>query len=225
MTRLIFPLILGFGGLAVLLSLAVWQLQRLEWKQGVITEIEARIGDTPLPLSQVSLTEENEYVPVQVQGKLTGNRLRVLTSIKDVGPGFRIIETLETADGPVIMLDRGFVRDGAQGEIISADGDFVGNLLWPDEVDSWTPAPDGDLWFARDVVPMAQALGTDPVMVVVRHSDVDDPVIRPLPIDTSVIPNDHLNYAITWFLLAAVWAAMSALFGWRAWRGPQRDAV
>ena len=33
-----------------------------------------------------------------------------------------------------------------------------------------------------------------------------------MPVDTTRIPNDHLQYAITWFSLAAIWAAMSLYF-------------
>jgi surfeit locus 1 family protein len=36
-----------------------------------------------------------------------------------------------------------------------------------------------------------------------------------LPVDTQGIPNNHLNYAVTWFSLAAVWAGMTLLLLWR----------
>ena len=48
--------------------------------------------------------------------------------------------------------------------------------------------------------------------MVARDLSVPDSVVTPLPVDTSRIPNDHLNYAITWFSLAAIWLAMSILF-------------
>ena len=44
MKRLIAPLILGVGGIAILISLGTWQLRRLEWKEGILAEIEARIA-------------------------------------------------------------------------------------------------------------------------------------------------------------------------------------
>jgi surfeit locus 1 family protein len=60
---------------------------------------------------------------------------------------------------------------------------------------------------------MADALGTEPVMVVARLPTGDG--IAPMPVDTAGIPNDHLNYAITWFSLAAVWLGMTGLALWR----------
>ena len=56
---------------------------------------------------------------------------------------------------------------------------------------------------------MARALETEPVMVVARSATGDG--IRPVPVSVN-IRNDHLEYAITWFGLAAVWAGMTALF-------------
>jgi surfeit locus 1 family protein len=50
------------------------------------------------------------------------------------------------------------------------------------------------------------------VLVVARRLSQAAPGVTPLPVDTSRIPNDHLNYAITWFSLAAIWLAMSLLF-------------
>ena len=77
------------------------------------------------------------------------------------------------------------------------------------------PAPDlaRNVWFARDVAQMAVVLGTEETLVVARDAVV--PGIEPMPVDTAGIPNDHLNYAITWFLLAAVWAGMTGLLIWR----------
>ena len=92
-----------------------------------------------------------------------------------------------------------------------------GNLVWPNETDSYTPPPDAKtgLWFARDVHAMAAHLATEPVMVVLRRTDEMTPAALPMPVDTATIPNDHLQYAITWFLLAAVWAGMTLFYLWR----------
>ena len=58
---------------------------------------------------------------------------------------------------------------------------------------------------------MAAALETEPVLVVARDARLETPV-TPLPVDTGGIPNDHLQYAITWFSLAAIWLAMTLYF-------------
>ena len=88
---------------------------------------------------------------------------------------------------------------------------ILGNFLWPDDKTSSTPEPDlaKGIWFARDVAPMAEALQTEPILVVLRQASHYDPRLTPVPVDTSGIKNDHREYAITWFMLAAVWTVMS----------------
>jgi surfeit locus 1 family protein len=65
---------------------------------------------------------------------------------------------------------------------------------------------------------MAQALQTEPLMVVLAAASDYDPRLQPLPVDTRNIKNDHLEYAITWFLLAVVWLSMTVFYMVRATR-------
>ena len=58
---------------------------------------------------------------------------------------------------------------------------------------------------------MAQALGTEPILVVAKQTSFNDSPVTPLPVDTAAITNGHLSYAITWFSLAAIWVAMMDL--------------
>jgi surfeit locus 1 family protein len=59
---------------------------------------------------------------------------------------------------------------------------------------------------------MAQALTTEPILLVLRSATPEIPSVLPIPVDTARIPNDHLQYAITWFSLALIWLAMTAFF-------------
>ena len=52
----------------------------------------------------------------------------------------------------------------------------------------------------------------EPVLLVARELSQPEDSVTPLPVDTAHIPNDHLQYAITWFSLAAIWLAMTVLF-------------
>jgi surfeit locus 1 family protein len=216
MRRIVVPLLFGVFGVGILVSLGVWQLQRLGWKEAVIAQIDARIGaaGVALPASPDPLVDR--YLPVQVSGRLTGDELDVLVSRKQIGAGYRVISALETDTGRRVLVDRGFLAEDARGLPRLATTLVVeGNLVWPDEVDGFTPAPDPKLgiWFARDLPAMAAALSAEPILIVAR-SDTGDG-IDPMPVDSSAIPNDHLNYAITWFLLALVWSGMTGLLVWR----------
>lgn len=213
---MIAPLIFGLVGIAILINLGLWQLRRLEWKEAILSEIEARIAAAPVALPATANPEADRFLPVMATGRMAPG-LRVLSSVKQVGPGYRLIDVLETGDGRRVMVDLGFARLEADPGTRPEAAQVTGNLHWPNETDSFTPEPDlaKNIWFARDVAAMAAALQTEPLLIVAR--DIAPPVAntQPLPVTTEGIPNDHLNYAITWFSLAVVWAGMTALLLWR----------
>lgn len=216
MKRYVFAILLGLSGLVVLIGLGVWQVQRLAWKEGILAEIDATISADPVALPAAPVAARDQYLPVLVQGRFTGEGLRVLASLKQVGAGYRLIGAFETDDGRRVLVDRGFLPIDEKA-VTPGAARIRGNLHWPAEVDSYTPSqPDkGGLWFARDVPAMASALGTEPVMVVTWAADPADPALIAIPVDTTHIPNDHLAYAITWFSLAVVWLGMTLYLVWR----------
>ncbi|MAY88684.1 MAG: cytochrome oxidase biogenesis protein Surf1, facilitates heme A insertion [Pseudooceanicola sp.] len=214
MKRFGFLFVFGLTGFAILIGLGVWQVQRLDWKRSVLAEIEARIAAPEVALPDAPDAETDKYLAVQVAGTILAGELHVLVSRKNIGAGFRIIAPFETDGGRRILLDRGFVPTAAaDAERSLGPVTVAGNLHWPNETDSYTPEPDiaANTWFARDVPAMAAALGTEPVLLVART----DTGPSPMPVGTEGIPNDHLQYAITWFSLALIWAAMTAFFLWR----------
>lgn len=218
MRRVAVPLLFGLLGVAILLSLGVWQMQRLGWKQAVLADIEARIAGAPGALPLQIDEKRDKYAPVSVVGDLAAPELHVLIGAKDLGAGYRLIQPLEIGDRR-IMVDRGFIALAAK-DAPRALGPvrLTGNLHWPQEVDGYTPSPDAEkaIWFARDVPAMAAALKTEPVLLVVRSQEGGTPVgITPLPVGSAGIANDHLQYAITWFSLAFLWLAMTVYLLWR----------
>ncbi|QYX57569.1 SURF1 family protein [Roseovarius sp. SCSIO 43702] len=218
----IVPVLFGAVGVAILLRLGFWQVERLGEKEAAIARIEARIAEPPVPLPDTPDPDADKYLPVTVTGDFTGEDLRVLVSLKQVGAGYRVISVMETEAGR-ILVDRGFVEVATAATPRPAEGvTITGNLHWPDEVDGYTPEPDTEknLWFARDVSRMARHLDARPVLVVAAQTTEEAPVATPLRVDTAHIPNDHLEYAITWFALAAIWAAMTGYFLWRTRRRP-----
>lgn len=214
MSRALFFVVIGLGGAAILVSLGIWQMQRLAWKQGVIADIDARIIAAPVALPGSPDPTTDAYLPVTATGALGAQVLRVLVSQKDVGPGYRIISALTTGQ-QTVMVDRGFLPvSAATPEPVDKNVTITGNLQWPNETDKFTPVPDteNNIWFARDVDAMAAALKTQPILIVARKIAGQSDDVTPLPVDTARIPNDHLQYAITWFSLAVIWLAMSVYF-------------
>ena len=220
--RLWFLLIVGLVGTGILISLGVWQVQRLAWKQDLLSRIEAQITAEPVPLRAAVEPAFQRYAPVTVTGTFADDHIRMLASRKSIGPVHRIIRPFDVDGYGRVLIDTGWQPDGAavlsvpQGRIT-----LIGNLDAPQEADGFTPVPDlaANLWFARDVPAMAAALDTQPVLVVLRDAPETDLGVTPWPVDTAGIPNDHLQYAITWFSLALIWAAMTGYFLLRTRRG------
>ena len=105
---MIFPLIFGIAGIAVLLWLGFWQLQRMEWKNAALAEIDARISAPAVPLPLNPNKADHNRLSVEVELLLSTDELHVLTSQKNKGPGFLIIRTgLLVGTDRLIMVDFG----------------------------------------------------------------------------------------------------------------------
>ena len=222
--KIFFPLLMGVVGCAILIALGTWQVQRLTWKTKILDQITATITAPPVALPANPDPVADEYLPVAASGKIIGAPISVLVSTAENGAGYRTISAFETDQGRFILADLGFLSLDDRGAALpTGQVTLAGNLLWPDEVDNWTPAPDTKtgIWFARDLPAMAAALEVDPVLLVVRDIAPAGPT-TPMPVGIQGIPNDHLGYAITWFMLAVGWALMTGLLIFRTLR--QKDA-
>ena len=222
MGRVIGVWLLGLGGVAILLTLGIWQMQRLAWKEAILADIDARIAADPVALPVAPDPERDRYLPVMLAGRIDPTFVRVLVSQKGIGAGYRIIAALETGAGRRVLIDRGVIPVGDAMPATPADDlRIIGNLHWPDERDGFTPENDlaGNMWFARDVAALAAHLAAEPVLVIAREITPPEAAITPLPVGIGNIPNDHLSYAITWFSLAIVWLGMTVFLLWRIRRG------
>jgi len=222
--KILFPLILGVAGCGVLISLGLWQVERLAWKEDVLVGINARLAAAPAPLSTEVSESTNEYTRVTVSGTPTGEELHVLVSGTEAGTGYRVISKMQTPLGAV-LVDQGLLAlENKAAAPLIAPMEITGTLIWPDDQNSSTPDPDiaANIWFARNVDTMSVALDTLPLMIVSTTSTPADPRLTALPVNTATIKNDHFEYAVTWFLLALVWAIMSFYLILRTTR--QKDA-
>ncbi|WP_299934808.1 SURF1 family protein [uncultured Pelagimonas sp.] len=215
MKRLIAPLLIGLIGAAILVALGTWQIQRLSWKSDILAEIDQKIAGDPQPLPRVISPSEQRYMPVTMAGTIENGALFVLVSVKRRGPGWRVISPFTTDDGRRVLLDRGFVpTDAKDAPLAAGPATVLGNMHWPDDRNSSTPDNDipNNTWFARDIQQMAETLDTEPLLVITRELSPADKGMTPLPVDSSGVANDHLQYAVTWFSLAGIWILMTGVW-------------
>ena len=205
--------VFGVVGTAVLIGLGAWQLKRLAWKEQQIAKLEQRLSQTPVALPEQPDAQRDKFLRVALTGSIDGRELHVLTSQMPWGAGFRVIVPVTDASGRTVLVDLGYVPEAAKDPASrpATTVDAVGALYWPNETDGFTPQPDraANIWFARDLDAMAGALGTEPLLIIAERHGIGD---WPKPLRLGVnLPNDHLQYAITWFTLALIWAVMSTM--------------
>ena len=222
---------LALAALAVLIGLGVWQLERLQWKEGLIAEIEARSTGAPITLAEALAIarqgRDPDYYRVRVEGRFHHDKERYLfaQSLADGTPGWHVITPLETAGGDMVLVDRGFVPEALKDASSRASGDVEGAVTVtglvrsPEIQGSFVPdnEPKANRWFWRDLGAMARSMFPEgtvevaPFFLDAEKSDV--PAGWPEGGQTRLdLPNNHLQYAITWFLLALCLLVIYAVY-------------
>lgn len=222
---------LAFAALAVLIGLGIWQVKRLHWKEGLIAAIDARTKGEPISLDQaVALAKEGRdasYYRVRVEGRFDNTKERYLfsQSISDGTPGWHVITPFTTTQGVLVLVDRGFVPDQLKDSSTRASGEIEGTttvtgiVRIPETQGLFTPnnEPEVNRWFWRDLNGMVismfptATLDVPPFFIEAEKSEV--PGAWPEGGQTRLsLPNNHLQYAITWFGLAAALIVIYAFY-------------
>lgn len=217
----------------ILIGLGIWQLQRKAWKEGLIASLTERLAKPPQALPPPRTwsgldAADDEYRRVAFDATFEpGREALVYASASafrpDVdGPGYWVFAPARLADGGVVMVNRGFVPEGRQDPSSRPAGEasgplhIVGAMRWSDARHWFTPAddPGHNLWFTRDPAAMAAAKGFGPVApFYVEQETPPPPGGLPQPGKLVVsLPDNHLQYVLTWFGLAAVLAGVTISF-------------
>jgi len=216
----------------MLVSLGVWQVHRLAWKRDLIERVEGRVHAPPTAAPpreqwpQVSAAN-SEYLHVSVQGRYRHDRETLVQAVTERGGGFWVLTPLETVDGDVVLINRGFVsplhRDPstrARGQIEGVTT-VTGLVRISESGGAYLRAnePAADRWYSRDVTAIATARGlTD---VAPYFIDADAGGVEGGPIGGLTVirfSNSHLQYALTWFGLALMVAGGAFLVLRQEWR-------
>lgn len=218
--RMLWPALFGLLGTGVLVALGIWQLSRAEEKAALVAAMEARIFEAPRPLPDSPDPGDDRYMPVRLDGRFLPEHVFVMAAQRGQGPGFHLVSGFETAEGRRVMVERGFLPEAARARLPPETGEpvaLLGNLHWPQDADRFTPDYDAgrNLVFARDVRQMAELLGTEETLIVLRDSTESVIPAQPVPVNEVSIPDNHLGYAVQWFLMALAWAGMTLFLLWR----------
>ena len=229
MTRrrsLLWPSVWAAGAFLILLALGTWQVERLFWKEGLIAERHAAVTGPPIALPpSLDAAKALEYHRVRVSGRFANDHeLYLGATSRDGRPGYQVITPLTLDDGASVLINRGFIpqdhkaRDSRSAGELSGDVTVTGLLrLPPQGKPHWfIPAnsPERNYWIYVDIPAMAAAAHVENVLPFYVDADATpNPGGLPLGGQTPLeLPNDHLQYAITWYALAAALVVIYILF-------------
>lgn len=219
--------------LAALLALGTWQVQRLQWKEGLIARIEARIAAAPVSLDRIETLHAEggdiDYRPVRLDGTYDHAGERHYFATWRGQSGFYVHTPLRLEDGRFLFVNRGFVPYDRKEAATRPQGQTVGGVritglarAAPPEKPSFI-VPDNEpgknLFYWKDLEAMAASAGlperSEVLPFFVDADDTANPGGLPVGGVTRInLPNNHLQYAITWYGLAL--ALCVVLFVW--WR-------
>lgn len=208
-------------GIAGLMWLGIWQVERRAWKLDLISRVEDRIHAAPVaapgPADWPSINaKDDEYRRVTVSGHFLQDRETLVMAVTDYGSGYWVLTPLKTAAGFEVLVNRGFVpADKKEPETRSA-GETAGDLTVTGLLRITEPKGaflrgndiSADRWFSRDVDAIAIKRGLDNYAPYFIDADAtSNPGGYPIGGLTVVnFPNNHLVYALTWFALALMLA-------------------
>ena len=240
---LLLPAFLAF---LVLIGLGTWQVERKAWKEALIATLTQRTNAAPAALpgakDWASLNPaQDEYSRVKFTAQFdNADEALVFGSASafrpDVGgQGYWVFTPARLADGGTVIVNRGFIPEdkkdpGARSAgQIAGPVEIVGALRWPDTRHWFTPADDAahNLFFLRDPAAIAAAkhLGAVAPFFVEQESPVP-PGGLPQPGKLVVaLPDNHLQYAITWYGLAAALVVVFVIWAWKSRRNPRPEAL
>lgn len=213
------------AALAILIGLGLWQLERREEKHALMAQIARNVQAAPEAIETLLTEGENAaFRPVTAQGTYDQAReVYVFAPRLDDGPtvpGYKVITPLKLNAGAYVFVDRGWVPQAGQGpdparlKPLGADVQIAGTLR-PPTVPGWfTPAPDAArrLWYARDIPGIAAAMAVKPATdFFIESASVSEGGPEPAVVAPD-IPDNHLQYAITWFALALTLVVVYAAF-------------
>ena len=211
------PTLITIAIVLICVGLGVWQLERLQWKQDLIAAREAAVAAPPIA-SPRTLAEAHdmEFRHVTDEGIFLHDREIFVgaTSPRSGDAGFDVLTPLREADGRIVFVNRGFVptelkdpRTRHAGQL--EDTVKIAGLLRlpPDKKPGWfLPDNRADInyWFWIDLPAMAAANGLGNVAPFYIDADT-----APNPggwpqggVTLLELPNNHQQYALTWFSLA-----------------------
>jgi surfeit locus 1 family protein len=209
------PLVFIVFAFTLLTTLGVWQLQRLQWKNGMIADIQQAQALPALGTLPDTLEGLN-YRNVALTGVFLNDKaMQMVGGMQGAESGFLIVTPFRLEDdGRIILVNRGF---SPKDKASRPEGvQTVKGIVRParqKRMFSPENRADKNIWFYEDMPAMSAYTGLALTPVVVEVVGAPQKNTYPIPGDGRLlIRNDHLSYAITWLSLAVIALVMFAVY-------------
>jgi cytochrome oxidase assembly protein ShyY1 len=232
---MVLPSLVALMAFAVLIAIGAWQLERKAWKETLIATLTQRLAAAPVDFP--SAKNWGELTPENSEFRRVKARLEFL-DVRDVfvyasgsalrddikSPGYFIFAPARLAEGRLIVINRGFVPATQDYPGSARPTEIIGYLRWPEQR-QWFMSdhdPASDTWIVRDHLSMAKEKRWGEVAPFYIEQESPLPSVglpRPAPLKPS-LSNNHLQYALTWYGLAAVLAVVFTLWARSRRRAP-----
>ena len=200
--------------LLILLGLGTWQLERLQWKEALIAERQSGFAAAPTPLpAGDAAAQALLWRRVSVTGTFRHDQELYLAARSMRGNvGYHVLTPFDRTDGQTVLINRGWVSNEKKDPAARAEGQLPGTvtveaIATPGGRRNWlTPENNAakNVWLWTDIPAMAQHLGRPLQPVVAEAVAAPNPGGFPIGGQTRIVlPNDHLQYALTWYMIAA----------------------
>ena len=227
--QLLWPSVFAAAGLCLLIGLGVWQLERLNWKEGLIARLTARVAAEPLSLAAVEQRwqqdQDVDYLHALAKGLFHHDQERFVYAPQPGSLGWYVYAPLEVAPGRMLWVNRGWVDDPHKPPQARSRGQVEGETKVSGLIRR-TPAPGpftpsndvgGNLWYWPDLVAMTRSAFGPGIEVLPFRLEADREPLPPggLPrggVTRLDLPNHHLQYAVTWFALGLTLIAVYFAF-------------
>jgi surfeit locus 1 family protein len=223
---LLWPTVFSLPMLLICLALGAWQVERLFWKQDLIAQRQAAIA-APSAVVPKSLAETRdvEFRHVSDEGVFLNDKEIFLGATSEGGgQGYQVLTPLLEPGGRIVFVNRGYIPAELKDPAKRAAGQIGGTVrvqgllrLPPAGRPNWflpDNRPDLNYWFWVDLSAMSAADKLDRVAPLYIDADA-----TPNPggwpkggVTRLMLPNNHLQYAITWFSLAVALIVIYVLF-------------
>ena len=218
------PTVITVPAILIMIGLSIWQVQRLHWKEGLIAERVARTTAAPIALPPAGTDlKDLEFRRVAVTGTFDHAHEFYLAARSQHGNvGYWIVTPLKTEAGETVLINRGWVPETKKLPETRAEGEVAGTVTLdgiirlPQKKGYFQPEnePRKNVWFYLSPQEMVAAADIPARTDLYLDADLTpNPGGFPIGGQTRInLPNDHLQYAVTWALLAIALAVVYVIY-------------